>query len=98
MTTAIEAADVKRTAVRVRARGDGFKPWKWRLIVWGGLIVAWAVAAAVRDSILFPGPGATASAIGTLLAKGTCRRSSRPSASCSSGSDSRSSSACRSAC
>jgi ABC-type nitrate/sulfonate/bicarbonate transport system permease component len=70
MTTAIEAADVQRRAVRVRARGDGWKPWMWRLIVWGGLIVAWAVAAAMRDSILFPGPGATASAIGNLFSEG----------------------------
>lgn len=70
MTTVVEATEVaQRTPRPSRLRG-GTAPWMWRLGVWGLLIAIWAIAAAVRDSILFPGPAATVSSIVDLFSEG----------------------------
>ncbi len=65
--TVEEAADLQRRAEPVRRRGERSAPWRWRVIVWGAIIGAWAIAAAIRGSLLFPGPADTASAIGDLF-------------------------------
>jgi ABC-type nitrate/sulfonate/bicarbonate transport system permease component len=70
MTTVVEATEVAQRTSPARRRRRGWVPWLWRAGVWGALIALWAIAAVLRDSILFPGPDATVAAIADLFSEG----------------------------
>lgn len=70
MTTVVEATEVPQRTRRPGRVRRGWEPWAWRAVVWGLLIAIWAIAAALRDSVLFPGPGATVSGVGELFSEG----------------------------